>query len=326
MQREQLKIRGRYSNLILSVSIMLFLSACAHSVVEDPIQIYTDPVELTTTIGTAKKSVNETLQQETRLDQVLTDYGSTDPALTLGQRIAQLQSSNGPATSGLGGIFGHIFLVDAEDRLFKGAGPNKGKWNKDAPVTQEMWGRITDFKRNSDGSGYFHVTTLVKTIHVNGGPTTRRVAYHWEVDVGSGGFSVHKNCHKFADENCDPDDSTNKQPFWKTMDLSDDMLNEVVARNFHYKLWAKGLTISVRKVYRRNSPSDDIPAPPPPTGQTAPWKLLNAAKYAGLYLPSVESCIDMMTVAVSPTDMNNFPQLPFYCLGRCDSPAIVNSR
>lgn len=327
MRRAQLKKRGRYSNPLLPVLVMLFLTACTPTSKNDPnkdnLAILTYPVDTKITIGTANKSANQTLEDENLLVKVLDDFGATGS--NLGERIENLQNANGHATTGLGGIYGHIFLDDAKEHL---TGP--GNWNSNVSVTEDVIGQITNFYRDEiSGAGLFHVTTLVTTTLITPGnpgnpPAIKKVAYHWQVEVDAGGFTIHRNCHKFTDVDCDPVNPN--QPFPGTMTLDQNMLQTVIDRNFHYKLWAKGTGIKVIKVYRRNNPGNGIPAPPPSSGNPAPWKLLNEAKYQGLYATTNASCIDMMTIGIPPTNINNLPPVPFYCLGRCESPAIVNSR
>ena len=306
---------------------MLFLTACAYTGRDDSgmglAVVHSYPVDTRTTIGTAKKSVNQTLQSEESLLQVLNDFDAVGS--TLGDKIENLKNANGNATTGLGGIYGHIFLDDARKHL---TGP--GNWNSNVNLTQDVIGQITDYYRDEvTGAGLFHVTTVVSTTLINPGnpsnpPTIQSIAYHWQVEVDPGGFSVHRNCHTFPDVSCDP--AHPEQPFPGTMTFGPGMLQTVVARNFHYKLWAKGTAIKVKKVFRRNSPGGTIPAPPPSSGNPAPWQLLDSAEYQGLYAPSADSCIDMMTIGMTPTSISNLPPVPFYCLGRCDSPLIVNSR
>jgi len=342
MHREQLKKRGRFSILIFLIGIMLFLSACAQTGKDGlnkdtSIKFHTKtftstnpvfPVDTKITIGSSAKSANETLQEEENLEQVLSDYGAV--GANLKQKIENLQNANGNATKGLGGIYGHIFLEDAKKRL---KGPN---WNSKVSVAQDVRGQITNFYRDEiTKAGLFHVTTLVTTTLITPGnpsnpPTIGKDAYHWQVEVASEGFQIHKNCHKFMSEMCDPNDPTDKQPFWKTeMELSDDMLNEVVGRNFHYKLWAKGDVIEVKNVYKYNKNIPGTTIPVDPSIEPDDWDRLDdsdGSPYSGLYAESPESCIDMMTVGIPPTSMSNLPPLPFYCLGRCEQPMIVNSR
>ena len=57
-------------------------------------------------------------------------------------------------------------------------------------------------------------------------------------------------------------------------------------------------------------------------------------KYQGLYDVDENSCIDMMFVRFTrpdpsdppiPINMNELTAPPFYCLGRCEDPPIINT-
>lgn len=135
--------------------------------------------------------------------------------------------------------------------------------------------------------------------------------YHWHIDVVKedevrDGFEVRR---RQGDKN-NPD-----APFPGTVEfppsaLDPDNESSIWGRNLDHKLWAKGPEIVVRDVYYQ-----------PVRGQLR--RLEDTHEF---YKTCEESCIDMMTEGFPPRYRIDFPPQSGYCLGRCASPFIVNSK
>lgn len=218
---------------------------------------------------------------------------------TLGQAVASLRAGgNGacaPGLTGPGGIFAFAFLNAADMALGGNA------------VTLDLSGQITHYEYNSvAGSGRLHVTTFAV---VTTGGTTRTDAYKWEVAVLPGGFTVHPHSGNPAD------------PFPGTLQFSSETLNRIAANGFMFKLWANGPEIVVERVEF----DDDYDPSSPDFVYLDPTKP-QFRKYRCLYETTGAACIDMMFQQSPPADMSGLSAPPFYCLGRCAQPFIINTR
>ena len=96
------------------------------------------------------------------------------------------------------------------------------------------------------------------------------------------------------------------------------MINSATATGFNYKLYAKGNSIQITKVWYNKhyhmDPDDfeDLD--------------LSKKKYESLAATDSSSCIDMMFATSPPRNYADLSAPPFYCLGRCGSPMIINTR
>ena len=224
----------------------------------------------------------------------------------LGELIREIEAANESATrkvpgmTGIGGVMGHAFLEAARDALLS------GNFDRQRRVEISLHGQIESYAFNeTDGSGSITSVTYIDRTVIpsgNGVPNTRTQAYRWEIEIEAGGFTV-------VDKGTDP-----YAPFPGTMQFSDAMKRRIDSLGFQHKLWAKGTKINVKKVEFKanvNNPN---------------WRELKKSnrKYAKLYERDANNCIDMLFVDRPPTALDGMGP-PFYCLGRCANPLIVNT-
>lgn len=80
-----------------------------------------------------------------------------------------------------------------------------------------------------------------------------------------------------------------------------------------FKLWVKGTDIKIDEVARKAGNSSNFVVLPK-----------SNPNFAKLYAEIGENCVDMMFVDRPPPALGGM-QPPLYCLGRCQSPLIVNT-
>ncbi len=169
-----------------------------------------------------------------------------------------------------------------------------------------------------------HLTVDMKTkIYKNGKLNSTRLL-QWHIDVvkdamaiavsgtawtvGSGdGYEVHLR-------QGDPDNGPFDNPFPNTVIFPDYAIDPtddrgVWKRGLDHKLFAKGREVVVRDIFKK---IDDGPIMRLPNGHV-------------FYELSEESCIDLLTKGKPPAYRIDFPEQSGYCLGRCGSPAVLNS-
>ena len=245
------------------------------------------------------------------LKQALEDYrperspsSPVDP--DLGELVEEIEAANEsdtrkvPGLTGIGGVMGHAFLEAARDALLS------GNYDRQRRVEISLHGQIEDYSFNeADGSGSItSVTYIDRTVIPSGSgvPKTRTRAYKWEIEIEAGGFTV-------VEKGSDP-----HAPFPGTMQFSDEMKQRIDSLGFQYKLWASGTKIKVNKVWFK------------PNAKNPNWRELKKTnpKFAKLYEPDANNCIDMLFVDRPPASLDGMGP-PFYCLGRCANPLIVNT-
>lgn len=246
------------------------------------------------------------------LESALDAYGQTFPAppANLRAKINQIRQGSSPGMTGLGGIFGDAFLDAAMNAL--GQGANSDDFDPGKRVKVFLSGQITDYLVNDDMGGHIEATTYITRVMVpvgNGTPPVRTTAYRYRVEVANGGFSIVSR-----------NDNASDGPFPGTLQFTDEMKARVELLGFNKKLWAKGEAIDVTsvEVARNYNPAS-------PNWQTLP-------QGHPIYTPTDASCIDMMFNVPSgndadvPRNMGELTAPPFYCLGRCDHPMLINTR
>jgi len=247
---------------------------------------------------------------------------------TLGRLIAEIRACNVatapqpqrlPGLKGLGGVLGLAFLDRAENTL---AGGFLGNFNQGSRIIVSMYGQITDYAYDpSDGTGELKATTYITWRVVtsgSGNPAAKTEAYKWDISVKptSGlsftGFQDEANTGNIND------------PFPASgMTFSQDMLNRIQSLGFTRKLWVRGDDIVINQISHRK-------------WNKATFEILDKTdpKYERLYdtTGDEDSCIDMFFAVPSGTALpTNMTQLnaqggpPFYCLGRCANPMIINT-
>ena len=257
------------------------------------------------------KSANIAIANTSLLRQTLEDFRpERDPNSPinpdLGELIDEIEAANEsdtrkvPGMTGLGGVLGHAFLEAARNAVLS------GNYDRFRRVEISVHGQIEDFAYNAaDGSGRINSITYIERTVIpagNGVPNTKTRAYKWEIEVEPGGFTV-------VPKGTDP-----HAPFPGTMQFSDEMKQRIDSLGFQYKLWASGTKIVVKKVsFKANANNPN-------------WRELKKSnpRFAKLYEPDINNCIDMLFVDEPPADLGDMGP-PFYCLGRCANPMIVNT-
>ncbi len=257
------------------------------------------------------QGANIAIANTSLLKQALEDFkperspsSPVDP--DLGELVEEIEAANEsdtrkvPGLTGIGGVMGHAFLDAARDALLS------GNYDRQRRVEIALHGQIEDYSFNeTDGSGSItSVTYIERTVIPSGSgrPKTRTQAYKWEIEIEAGGFTV-------VEKGTDP-----HAPFPGTMQFSDDMKRRIDSLGFQYKLWATGTKINVTKVsFKANANNPN-------------WRELKKSnpKYAKLYARDANNCIDMLFVDRPPAALDGMGP-PFYCLGRCANPLIVNT-
>jgi hypothetical protein len=248
------------------------------------------PVEMADTLMVDGQPVNEMLASPKARQRFLERIPVKTEAGDLRERVRTLLED--PAFEGIAGIYGREVLRALQDVV--------GRSDADAEV--DASGQITHYGLNYDGSGCMRVKTRIE--RTSGGEKEVN-RYKWHVRVARGGFTIVPK----SDE--EPDD-----PFPGTLDISDndELLERIDQANFQYKLWAKGYAIQVHDVYYRG-----------PTDDSFSRVAEDDPKRGHLYKSTPSSCIDMMFQAPPPSRLPPDAEPPFYCLGRCDQPRLINT-
>lgn len=232
--------------------------------------------------------------------------------------------------NGLGGVQARGYLAAIMPAL-QGNGyggpldPLLGNPNQWAKVT----GQIQDEVVNKDGmtepgfyfdaadnSGYLWVLMVTETQR---GATTKSIGQMFKVAVPAGGIVIEPKVET-SDPNYDP---TNVFPNFAT--ASGIRVNATKATDYEFKLWANGEDIQVAEYWYN------------PNYDTGAWQKYYQGQAGmppsveSIFLPDPMACLDMMfqedprlfAGGVLPP-MLDAP--PFYCLGRCKQPPIINTR
>ena len=234
---------------------------------------------------------------------------NTNDLQELIREIAQANRADGgdvPGLTGLGGVLGHAFLDLAQESL-----DQNGMFDAGRRVVVSLSGQIQDYAFDRDtGSGRLEVVTFFtrQVVPASGALTPARTdAYRWTIRVEAGGFEVIER-----------DDALPDGPFPGTLAFSDATKARVASLGFTRKLWAKGEAIVIEAIaLDRNHDPDDPRFVE--LDRTKP-------KFARLFQTNAATCIDMMFVGEPPATMADLRAPPFYCLGRCEQPLIVNTR
>lgn len=262
---------------------------------------------------------NDVLRQSARLERALEKFGGSDRPSKLNDRIGQIGDSNDiidipvPGLTGLGGIYGHAFLDAAERKQVRDIRRgNWGKFDNLTGVTISLSGQIIDYyydKINNSGR-IESITYVERTVVPPGGgtPDTKTDAYRFTVMV-NGGF--HEEEKKSAN-------SSNVFPDFAAE--TGIQINSTKASGFNWKLWASGTSIAVTevKLIKNYSGGEDWSGVSPLP--------MDHPKYKRLYQTDSDSCVDMMFENEPPQILPDSAAPPFYCLGRCKNPMIINTR
>jgi hypothetical protein len=330
MQREQLKRRSRYSSLLWPALVVL-LSACTTG--QMGIKTDVEPFESTQLMFSKDASkgpwdgTSSMLNDRARLRIHLEKHADPkDKELKLGKLIDHVKKKNTdagedgtPPFQGLGGGYFHTLLAAAK---LKATGPG-GSYSAFAPADVSLVGRITEYKferfgTTNEGKGELTVETI-QTVENDLGQIEQR-KFKWEIEIKNKGYYIHTF-------------NTEDDPFPGTLYFDLVMLERIKDKGYNVKLHANADGINVKKIYVGNAQGDD---PILLNGSHPEWQ-----KFKALKKKSDDDCIDMFLALPDenndgkPDNLDdiptNYPDLIndyyyAYCLGRCASPAIVNSR
>jgi hypothetical protein len=253
-------------------------------------------------------SFQEALGEEAKLKGVLVkmrdDLAETMP---LGQIISQIRAGGGQTANesrglrGLGGIFGHAMVKAAQAKA------PFGTYDQNILVTIDSRGHIDGyFFDHQTEAGYLNVTTEVTLGLPNGSIDVDRFRY--EVTIGNNTFQVlQKN-------------TSNPNDVFPGSDIP---ISAAMAAGFNYKLWAEGAQIRVARLWVDNNDNGIFePNERVTTGNHGDWR----DGYRHLLKPDDDACIDMMFAHYPPETLPIGAAPPFYCLGRCDKPPLINTK
>lgn len=215
-----------------------------------------------------------------------------EPGETLQDRIERIEQSD--FVAGLAGISVRTFLHAVKQTL----GPD-GRFARQATVITK--GKIQayyfDDGPSTDKNDCLEVLMVTRPVLANAtGPV---IAYRWTVFANlQAAKRRHDNEPGYDKNDVFPD--SDSVPIGEAL---------AAARMAEYKLWAKAGDIEVRKVELsvNNGPFVTLPQIDP------------------LYQSTPESCIDMMFQVYPPRTLPPYVRPPFYCLGRCEHPRIINT-
>jgi hypothetical protein len=203
--------------------------------------------------------------------------------------------------NGLGGIFGHVLLKAAEAKA-----PG-GVYSIALKIIIDSRGHIDGyFFDHQTNGGYLNVTTQFTIGLPNGTVDIDR--YRYEVEIGNNVFQV------LAKDTTDPNN---------VFPGSDIAVNAVTALPFNYKLWAEGPDIRVVRLWVDHD-DDGVfePNERVTTGNHGDWR----DGYRHILRPDPDACIDMMFILYPPETLPPGAAPPYYCLGRCANPLLINTK
>ncbi len=241
-------------------------------------------------------------------DYILKDANRLDEAVTamdghganLGARIRS--ADNSAFANGLAGVSARLFLDAA--KLTLNQNDNFGQ-----EIRVDTTGQIEAyFYDDATGSGCLRVLMVTTAKRADG--KQRSLAYRWTVFVdtiaGKKGFNAAPKV-----PTTDPTYNANDVFLTGPGTAADTVaISAAMAAGFEYKLWAKGASIRVTRVERKIG--------------NGSFKLLRSNH--PFYRTTAESCIDMMFASYPPQTIPPGEGPPYYCLGRCKNPYIVNTK
>ena len=269
--------------------------------------VIADTMPPATTPPPPPTEANAALANEATLKRVLKYYrpNNTYPG-NLGQLISAIRAADRPGLRGIGGVPGQVFLDAADAALIS------NNYNRQNRVTVELSGQILEYAFTKSagveaGNGRIVAATYIKRNRTNlnsGHSTTKLEAFKWEVVVNNDGF-------KIVGIGGDPLNN----PFPGTLPFTPAMIQRVQEKGFTHKLWAKGTEIRIVNVWHKNNFNGSW-------GQAIP---MHGHPLSGLYDRLAGNCIDMLFPYTPPPNLTALREPPFYCLGRCTRPLLVNT-
>ena len=302
--------------VVAALSIATLLASCAdghHGIDADEAPDASGPydaVNLRTLLDFA--AVDGAFATDANFRIALSRLGENCTTGNLRSCIARLQAQNNGKGSAkfdsLGGIPTHAMLEVAESAL-KENGSFKGK-PKDFSITGEIRQKCLDvdetpgyeYKRDDE-----ELTLCVRTVtSVNKGG--KKLAIEMLVKASSAKFDT-KDLTKLNNVFPEAGAATGIWVDWGT------------AAGFQSKLYAKGTDIIIEKVW-----VDKNYDPQSPDFELVPETGNKLKKYQALYDTYAHTCIDMMfSMNEPPRTLPSDAKPPYYCLGRCKDPMIINT-
>lgn len=291
------------------------LASCANGDIHDDFQVEAGPsgpfAPARTKLVVWMQDPDARMANEAALEATL---GVFDLPRKSGQNlrswIKAIERSDSRLLKGLGGLPGRTVLEIADRTLDKGnrfAGrPGVETWG----VIEEMvngeegyyWDGVED-----GGSGWLWVTMYTRTT-LGASDQRRTTALRYKVEV-TGGFHVDEK-----------DVDTPGNVFGDFASNGGFAVSSLTASGFNWKLWAVGETIQVTELYRNNN----VEANPNNFVKIQP----NNPQYEHIFALDPSACIDMMFADVAGVPQTLPPNAapPYYCLGRCANPPIINTK
>jgi hypothetical protein len=236
------------------------------------------------------------LSDEARLETALNQFqvprnGRPFHAWILAIKGADNNPGMGGRLAGLGGAPARAFLEMAEDATAPGGGG--------LPAPYTTTGKIVEYFYDVDEEhadwDLRLVVEMVTSRPLPNGNLQHKKSYRWTVKVDEGGV---RDIQK---------DLSNENDVFPGTLLD---INAMTAAGFYRKLYAEGGDIEIELVERKSG--------------IGPWQNVPASHPLYTVLP--DSCIDIMFPGEPPKELAADAAPPQYCLGRCSSPPIINTR
>lgn len=246
---------------------------------------------------------------EERLVEFLEEFDVRQNNRNLRAWINAIRQSDAEELHGLGGVSAQDLLLVANATL----NPNNNFSDRPGVETYGQIEKQVDgelgyyFDGNSpNGSGHLWVTMFTK-ITLGASDQRRTIAHRYKVVV-TDGFQV------------EPKDLSNPgNVFPDFASESGITMNSSMASGFNSKLWAKGTSIQVTRLLV-NKNYDNNPTAFVEINENNP-------NYKHVFETDPSACIDMMFADATPPDtLPDDAVPPYYCLGRCDNPPIINTK
>ena len=253
------------------------------------------------------------------LRNVLSRFGVTDPGGNDEAWVNKIRRESGAweATSqkfkSLGGMAGIQITELAHATLLNGSRNHGGR-----RAGLLSYGQIEDFSYDSSTKSGSLKVIQVYSRGLGRRNNSRQYALRFHVSVAADGFHVDTK-----------DLSKNPANVFPNAALATGIVIDAqTASQFNYKLYARGTKISVTRIdWDRDF---DLATPAwkqvlPTADPLVPGNIRNDPVWAQIMLPDADACIDMMFAGPPPSSLPNGARPPFYCLGRCANPPIINT-
>jgi hypothetical protein len=182
------------------------------------------------------------------------------------------------------------------------------------PIADKIfYGKIRDFTYlEATGEGHLAVDICIDRREFVPLGEDHREFFHWDIEVAKGGFAVEPRTPPGVptDQTAYGDPFPNLNITMPAMAIDPSDPKSIWRRGLDHKLYARGMTITVRNIYWRKLSDPDL--------------VRLSESDTDLYESTMASCIDLFTEGPPPATFGELSGSG-YCLGRCANPPIVNS-